>query len=410
MAVNIFHENAFYGYSAEDVLSSEMEIQTLDYISCLLKTQFNVRYGCLTPSYLYGVTSSDVQLQPRERVPPGVKAVQIHWINGHYVVSCQDMGEVTLYDSLMSGNRIGEVMPQLRKMYEVVENGCNIEYHVAQTQGLSSLCGAFATANALLLLCDQVPGRQLLKTDMMLEHLYQCLLNGFLDCFPEYSAGEIGYGCERFYSNRNDYVGDEKKERQRCLYSEVVKKSYCSEDHSAEQMDYGSDRFYAKINDYIGDQQKKQRQRCLYSEVLKKSNASATGESVKSDKTKTVTTELSQKRKAFESGKKVTGQKRMSSKERKQKQRARQTSTERDVQRQKNKEKMKQYRDSLTAEARMEVRKKARTSMEKVRQCMTSEEKEEKRNLHRQSMQNMRVRKTADENRKEREQHRERRR
>ena len=102
------------------------------------------------------------------------------------------------------------MLPQLKKMYVFVQLGGTVRYCVPQSQGMLPLCGAFATANALLLLCNKIPTRHNFIRESMRKHLYQCLLNGFFDVFPEHEFLEIQCSKDTFYTNIEQYLDDQK--------------------------------------------------------------------------------------------------------------------------------------------------------------------------------------------------------
>lgn len=53
-------------------------------------------------------------------------AVQIHYINGHYVISCQRGNEIVLYDTIPNRvKRIKDLLPQLKTLYVRVRQMLN---------------------------------------------------------------------------------------------------------------------------------------------------------------------------------------------------------------------------------------------------------------------------------------------
>lgn len=61
----------------------------MDLISVRIKTQFREMFGLLPPSYMYVKVCAKERLNDSEIVPRGTRAVQIHYINGHYLIACQ---------------------------------------------------------------------------------------------------------------------------------------------------------------------------------------------------------------------------------------------------------------------------------------------------------------------------------
>lgn len=74
-------------------------------------------------------------------------AVQIHYLQGHYVVSAKNKNSITMYDSLRNSSRVQALQQQLTNMYGTISS-MQTKYVVAQTQGSTLDCGAFAAANA----------------------------------------------------------------------------------------------------------------------------------------------------------------------------------------------------------------------------------------------------------------------
>ena len=130
------------------ILSGSIDVQVVDYFSVPLKTQLHIEYGLLPPSLIYhqsieGTTSED-------SIPNEANAVQIHYIDAHYVVSSKTNKNITIFDSLNNPDRIQSLSKQLKIMYENFEN-LTTSYVIPQTQGSTLDCGAFAAANAYYL-------------------------------------------------------------------------------------------------------------------------------------------------------------------------------------------------------------------------------------------------------------------
>ena len=155
----------------EILRNREISIQCLDDFSTLL--------DILTPSQLYYSTLTHSGLPAESRIQPHVNAVQIHFINNHYVVSAQTNGVITVYDSIPNSNRVNELLEQLRILYVTVQHYRNpvsqIKYIIPQCQGPTSDCGVFACANAQLLQSGIDPCSVVLDQSKLRNHVYFCL-------------------------------------------------------------------------------------------------------------------------------------------------------------------------------------------------------------------------------------------
>ena len=92
------------------------------------------------------------------------KHVQVHSIPGHFVVSSQKDGFVTLYDSVQEGdlmlNHLKNVFPQLKLIYEQIqtqEDFCKIKVCCPQDQKDTNNSAVFALSTANLLMYDENP-------------------------------------------------------------------------------------------------------------------------------------------------------------------------------------------------------------------------------------------------------------
>ena len=155
-----------------EILSNrEISIQCLDDFSTLLNIQ--------TPSQLYYSTLTHSGLPAENRIQAHANAVQIHFINNHYVVSAQTNGVITVYDSIPSSNRVNELLKQLKTLYVTLQNYQNpvsqIRYIIPQFQGPTSDCGVFACANAQLLQSGIDPCTVVLDQSKLRNHVYSCL-------------------------------------------------------------------------------------------------------------------------------------------------------------------------------------------------------------------------------------------
>ena len=155
----------------EILRNREISMQCLDDLSTLL--------DILTPSQLYYSTLTHSGLPAENRIQAHANAVQIHFINNHYVVSAQTNGVITVYDSIPNSNRVNELLEQLRILYVTVQNYQNpvgqIRYIIPQCQGPTSDCGVFACANAQLLQSCIDPCTVVLDQSKLKNHVYSCL-------------------------------------------------------------------------------------------------------------------------------------------------------------------------------------------------------------------------------------------
>ena len=92
----------------------EISIEVLDLSYVVLKHQYSDEHGLLLPSRVYAHILENRPLPATDRFPSHCTAVQIHYVQGHYVVSYQFMNSITIYDSLPYIGRLEQVMPQLK--------------------------------------------------------------------------------------------------------------------------------------------------------------------------------------------------------------------------------------------------------------------------------------------------------
>ena len=143
-----------FGATVDTIRRGCFEISVLDYFSSLLRVQYDIKVGFISPSVLFAHAQGNVNLDQNQVVQENVDAFQIHYIDSHYVVSAQQGSVITVYDSLPSGNRITSLMPQLKLLYKALQSeniSGNIGYVVAQNQGSTDDCGPFAIYNAYML-------------------------------------------------------------------------------------------------------------------------------------------------------------------------------------------------------------------------------------------------------------------
>ena len=190
---------------ARNIFDGEIPIEILDFSSVVLKHQFSVEYGLLPPSRVYAHILENRPLPATDRIPSYYTAVQIHYVQGHYVVSYQFMNSITIYDSLPYIGRLEQVMPQLKILYQsFVENPeTPVSYCTPQHQGNSTLCGAFVVAFTVALLLKQAP---LQRTNFisrgMRPHLLNCLKQEHFQFFPS-TRNEVQSIEDYFLSQTN---------------------------------------------------------------------------------------------------------------------------------------------------------------------------------------------------------------
>ena len=173
-----------YSVNVADILHGCIDINLIDYINSLLRVQFNVTYGMVKPSVLYLKSISNEPLKDNEIIPRHVFAVQIHFINGHFIVSSQCGSYVTVYDSLPNVYRTKHILPQLKLIYASVSDLTNVKYILPQNQGASTDCGVFAVNNAFMLLKGLFPQHYEVQQSSLRTHLHACILQGYISDFP----------------------------------------------------------------------------------------------------------------------------------------------------------------------------------------------------------------------------------
>jgi hypothetical protein len=195
------HEYSFCGIAADDVLEGDIDIRIMDYTSHLLRVQFQCQYGMLAPSYLHCLVTKGEEIPVK--IPAGVKAIQMHYISGHYVLSAREHHGVHVFDSLPCQNHLHQVIPQLQLLYENFD--CSrIRYTTPQHQGPTTLCGIFVVANAVFLSNNMNPHDYKLIPSKMRSYFKQCLINSEITVFPieEYSTLLHSYIVDQ--TNRNN--------------------------------------------------------------------------------------------------------------------------------------------------------------------------------------------------------------
>ena len=179
------HQHLYTGVNFTDILAGEAPINLVDLISMRLRTQYRKQHAL---SYVYAKHCAKETLAANEIIPRNVIAVQIHFVNGHYLISCQLPPNIYVIDSLLYKQRVSQLMPQLQLIYEVVYDGrvkqSDIRYYVPQSQGSSVDCGPFSVANAVCILSSVEPASVVFHQRHMRSHIFQCLYSNRFVMFP----------------------------------------------------------------------------------------------------------------------------------------------------------------------------------------------------------------------------------
>lgn len=172
---------SFHDLDPDSVLNGELDSTIADYLSQILRAQYPSVSGLLPPSQLYVLVREN---RPRQKLPPSEFCVQIHVYPGHYLVSAQINGSVTVIDSLDHPSHLPAVMPQLKFLYSDAALN-NLQYRVPQSQGATNLCGFFSVANAQYLLQNKcLPCITNFNISEMRKHLRKSIIEGILSPFP----------------------------------------------------------------------------------------------------------------------------------------------------------------------------------------------------------------------------------
>lgn len=200
------HTEMFHGISYTDVLVGEITIAIMDLISIRIKAQFKEKFGLFPPSYIYAKICAKEILNENEMITSDIKAVQIHYINGHYLISCQLPPNIYVFDSLKHYQRINELMPQLQLVYASVSNQTvkqkDIKYIVLQSQGVSVDCGAFSVANVISLLHNTDPSNIIFHQNQLRSHIFQSLYGHKFLMFPHSVKNSIDKTSDVLINNR----------------------------------------------------------------------------------------------------------------------------------------------------------------------------------------------------------------
>ena len=155
----------------------------------------------------------------------------IHFIDHHYLVSCQSKGKITIYDSLPDISRTSSLKPQLDSIYYNVQIE-EIQYCVPQFQGASVDCGLFACANAIMLVNNIDPRTVKLNQPKLRSHLKDILVSGNVSIFPTCSTSEpLGHyfteQLQKIEKRRTEALKareEEKKEKRKLYRREYMQK------------------------------------------------------------------------------------------------------------------------------------------------------------------------------------------
>ena len=189
-------------FDPASVLQGDIDIQALD--------MFSVLMGLQPPSCIYAATLSKGKRSQntvsQHIVSPTDTFVQIHYIDSHYVVSHQQNQMVYVYDSLPSCQRVCQLLPQLTMLYEILKSNSNpdsrIKYIIAQHQGSTNDCGAYAAANAYFVSVGQNPQNMILDTKLLRQHLFQCLFDNCVTPFPcKPQTDRTTYLMDQYFTN-----------------------------------------------------------------------------------------------------------------------------------------------------------------------------------------------------------------
>ena len=157
----------------------------------------------MSPSFLYGAALAQDYVEPLH-ADANSRIVQIHIIPGHYVVSCQDEGQITIYDSVPYVERSVQLLPQLKVRYSLLDDHPDplslVKYIIPQIQSGSSDCGLFAAANAYLLLSGTNPQNVILQQSELRSHLHRCLKLKSVTPFPTSATNITDSAINRYFS------------------------------------------------------------------------------------------------------------------------------------------------------------------------------------------------------------------
>ena len=150
------------GFDPASVLEGELEIQALD--------AFATMANLIPPSVPYSAQLNGENLGWR-KIQKHDDAVQIHFVPpGHYLVSQQHNGFITIHDSLWNARRIQQILSQLKVLYLSLQDVMD-PYQLL-------------TYVALLLISGGDPRDVTFCQQLMRQHLYQCLRSQTITPFP----------------------------------------------------------------------------------------------------------------------------------------------------------------------------------------------------------------------------------
>ncbi|XP_069131607.1 uncharacterized protein [Argopecten irradians] len=199
-AVSVMDTQPLHGLHVQpsDVLDGYVDINMLDYITSVLRVQYDQSHGLLKPSYLHAMSQDNRSLPNSDIVPPHQFAVQVHFINSHYVVSSQsNLGFITVFDSLPNSTRLAQILPQLIITYRTLQENPTqqIQYVVPQHQGSTADCACFAVCNTIMILQGVQPSSFVLNQLGLRTYLHEGILAGFFaSSLPVLSTSKSIYG------------------------------------------------------------------------------------------------------------------------------------------------------------------------------------------------------------------------
>lgn len=117
-------------------------------------------FGLFPSSYIYAKICAKEILNENEMITSDIKAVQIHYINGHYLMQL-------VYASVSNQTVKKET-----------------KYIVPQSQGVSVDCGAFSVANVISLFHNTDPSNIIFHQNQLRSHIFQSLYGHKFLMFP----------------------------------------------------------------------------------------------------------------------------------------------------------------------------------------------------------------------------------
>ena len=110
--------------------------------------------------------------------------IQIHFTNGHWVVSQLHEGTVNLYDSLNATTISANLSEQIQALYFKRAGSGSVSLIPVQKQPNVTDCGLYAIANTTSLAYGEAPEKNLYDEKEMRDHLLSCFEAMVLIPFP----------------------------------------------------------------------------------------------------------------------------------------------------------------------------------------------------------------------------------